>query len=72
MGWPVFVSNGPGDEIAPPQPPAPPEPERVAPAPTITLPSAFTPYDVRPDGRRLMHRRRIAQGQAALPLVWGP
>jgi len=34
------VSNGVGDEIVPPQPEAPPEP--VGPAPTITLPSAFT------------------------------
>jgi peptidoglycan hydrolase-like protein with peptidoglycan-binding domain len=42
-GWPVFVSNGPGDEIAPPQAPAPPVPEVLVPPPTITLPSAFTP-----------------------------
>jgi hypothetical protein len=39
IGWPVFVSNGVGDEIVPPQPEAPPEPE--GPLPTITLPSAF-------------------------------
>ena len=38
-GWPVFVSNGVGDEIVPPQPEAPPEP--VGPLPTITLPSAL-------------------------------
>lgn len=43
VGWPVFVSNGPGDEIAPPQALPPPVPDPVVPPPTITLPSAYTP-----------------------------
>lgn len=38
-GWPVFVSSGVGDEVGPAQPP--PEAEPLAPASTITLPSAL-------------------------------
>jgi len=43
LGWPVYVSNGPGDEIGPPQPEAPPQPQPQLqePPPTIVLPSAL-------------------------------